>query len=73
MVTTKDSKLVELPIALCDLIARHRLHPRQALHEVVEEAFFFWQERGGWRGLAGPWDGHLESTSPSVPAGVAGR
>jgi hypothetical protein len=52
MVTTKDSTLVELPVALRDLIARQRLHPRQALHEVIEEAFMFWEESGAWLGLA---------------------
>ncbi|HUR62648.1 MAG TPA: hypothetical protein VM286_09830 [Candidatus Thermoplasmatota archaeon] len=54
MATTRDAVLVELPNALRDLIARHRLHPRQALHEVIEEAFLFWEESGGWAGLALP-------------------
>ncbi len=74
MVTTKDSTLVEIPTALRDLIARHRLHGRQALHEVIEEAFLFWEENGGWLGLPGPWSGqHVEATSPSVRPVVAGR
>ncbi|MES2155151.1 MAG: hypothetical protein V4510_08460 [bacterium] len=57
MVRTTDSTTIEIPAYLRDLIARHRLHPRQALHEVVEEAFLFWEERGGWVGLPGPWSG----------------
>ncbi len=48
MVTTKDSTLIEIPAALRDLIARRKRHPRQAFHEVIEEAFFFWEEAGGW-------------------------
>jgi hypothetical protein len=50
MATTKDSVLVEIPVALRDLMARHRVHPRQALHEVIEEAFLFWEESGAWTG-----------------------
>jgi hypothetical protein len=51
MATTKDSVLVEIPVVLRDLMARRRLHPRQALHEVIEEAFLFWEESGAWLGL----------------------
>ncbi|MCA1819899.1 MAG: hypothetical protein ABR562_02740 [Thermoplasmatota archaeon] len=54
MATTRDSTLIEIPTALRDLIARQRLHPRQALHEIIEEAFFFWEESGGWTGLPLP-------------------
>lgn len=54
MATTKDSTLVEIPIPLRDLIARQRLHSRQALHEVIEEAFHYWHENGGWTGIQLP-------------------
>lgn len=54
MPTTKGATLVEMPIPLRDLIARQRLHPRQALHEIVEEAILFWQDHGGWRGVTLP-------------------
>jgi hypothetical protein len=44
----KDCTTIEVPIVLRDLIARERLHARQAYHEVIEEAVLFWLEQGGW-------------------------
>ena len=67
---TQDSTTIEVPAALRDLIARHRLHPRQALHEVVEEAFRFWEEGGAWSGMSGPWDAARRPHRPSLEAPV---
>lgn len=49
MPRAKDMTTVDIPAALRDLIARHRRHDRQALHEIIEDAFFFWEEAGAWR------------------------
>lgn len=54
MARTRDSTLIEIPIVLRDLIALERLHSRQALHEVVEEAFMYWRANGGWTGIQVP-------------------
>ena len=44
----RDNTVIEVPIVLRDRIAAHRRHPRQAYHEVIEEALFFWEEHGAW-------------------------
>ena len=48
MVHAKDCVTMELPNVLRDRIARHRLHPRMAMYEIVEEALSVWEEAGGW-------------------------
>ena len=45
----KDVVCIDVPVVLRDAIARHRLHPRMALHEVIEEALQWWEESGGWK------------------------
>jgi hypothetical protein len=47
MVAT-DNTVIELPVALRDRLARHRLHPRQAYYEVIEAALDVWDDLGGW-------------------------
>ena len=44
----KDFVSIDIPLVLHDAIARHRLHPRMALHEVIEEALQWWEESGAW-------------------------
>ena len=39
MLRTRDSVTVEMPNVLRDRIQQHRLHPRMALHEIIEAAF----------------------------------
>jgi hypothetical protein len=58
MVHARDCVTVEVPNVLRDRLARHRLHPRMALYEVIEEAVGFWEESGAW--------------APHVPAPVDG-
>ena len=48
MAQSRDAVNIEVPVVLRDLIAHHRLHPRQALHEVIEDAVLHWIEAGGW-------------------------
>lgn len=43
-----DNTVIEVPIVLRDRLAAHRIHPRQAYHEVIEEALAFWEDSGGW-------------------------
>lgn len=69
MARTVDSTTIEVPIPLRDLIASHRLHSRQALHEVIEEAVLAWMERGAWAGLHGPWN-VLPYTARSDPTAL---
>ena len=52
MASTIDSTTIEVPVVLRDLLARHRLHPRQAYHEVIEAAVDYWLDNGGWGPLA---------------------
>jgi hypothetical protein len=33
-----DSTTVEVPTVLRDRLARRRVHPRQAMHEIIEDA-----------------------------------
>jgi hypothetical protein len=33
-----ESTTVEVPTVLRDRLARRRIHPRQAMHEIIEEA-----------------------------------
>jgi hypothetical protein len=44
----KDFVGIDIPVVLRDALARHRLHPRMALHEVIEEALHAWEESGAW-------------------------
>ncbi|HUR61464.1 MAG TPA: hypothetical protein VM286_03765 [Candidatus Thermoplasmatota archaeon] len=44
----KDCVTLEVPNVLRDRLREHRLHPRQPLYEIVEEALSFWEEAGGW-------------------------
>lgn len=48
MPNPQDSVNLTVPNVLRDRIASHRLHPRMAMHEVIEEALLFWEESGGW-------------------------
>jgi len=48
MVQAQDQVNVAMPTVLRDRIASHRLHPRMAMYEVVEEAVDFWEHSGGW-------------------------
>jgi len=45
---SKDCTNIEVPVVLRDRIAAHRLHPRQAYYEIIEEAIGWWEESGGW-------------------------
>jgi hypothetical protein len=47
-----DQVSVDLPVVLRDRLARHRLHPRMALHEVIEEALDHWESSGAWMPFA---------------------
>jgi len=53
MPNARDMVNVALPVPLRDLMARERIHDRQALHEIIEEAFLFWKDRGGWTPFRG--------------------
>jgi hypothetical protein len=44
----KDFVSIDIPLVLRDAIARHRLHPRMALHEVIEETLQWWEASGAW-------------------------
>ena len=44
----QDAVSIDLPLVLRDRLASHRLHPRMALYEVVEEALLCWESMGGW-------------------------
>ncbi len=47
-----------MPNVLRDRLAHHRLHPRMALYEIIEEALLFWEDAGGWQPfLRAPVDG----------------
>jgi hypothetical protein len=59
MAQAQDQVNVAMPNVLRDRLAGHRLHPRMALHEVIEEALDFWEECGGWSPyLRAPVDGY---------------
>lgn len=54
----KDQVNIALPLLLRDRLAALRWHPRMAMHEVIEEALDFWEDRGGWAPLVkAPVDG----------------
>ncbi len=58
MAQSRDHVTLALPNVLRDRLASHRLHPRMALYEVIEEALVFWEESGGWAPfVAAPVDG----------------
>jgi len=63
MARAADCTTVELPTALRDRLASHRLHSRQALHQVIAEALASWEARGAWTGTSGPWH-HLGLPHP---------
>lgn len=59
MVQAQDCVNIEVPNVLRDRIRAHRLHPRQAYHEIIEEAISFWEESGAWSPYtAAPVDGY---------------
>lgn len=43
-----DTVNVVMPVVLRDRLARHRLHPRQPLYEVIEDALHSWEDAGAW-------------------------
>lgn len=48
MPTIQDFTTIDIPIPLRDLVARYRLHPRQAYYEVLEEAMLYWIDNEAW-------------------------
>lgn len=44
-----DTVNVVLPTVLRDRLAEHRLHARQPLYEIIEDALESWEAAGGWR------------------------
>jgi hypothetical protein len=40
----RDNTVIEVPVVLRDRLARHRIHPRQAYYEVIEDALDFWED-----------------------------
>ncbi len=72
MAHARDCVTLELPNALRDRIASHRLHPRMAMHEIIEEALSFWEESGGWAPFVrAPVDGYGDEVV--LIGGLAGR
>ena len=49
MPNPRDTVHVLVPNVLRDRLASHRLHPRQPMYEIIEEALDFWEHSGGWR------------------------
>lgn len=43
-----DTVNIVVPVVLRDRLASHRLHGRQALHEIIEDALAGWEDGGGW-------------------------
>jgi len=43
-----DQVNIAIPVVLRDRLASFRLHPRMAMHQVIEEALDFWEDRGAW-------------------------
>lgn len=61
MARCQDYVALEMPNVLRDRLRRHLLHPRMAMHEVIEEALEFWEEAAGWTPhVRAPVDGYLE-------------
>lgn len=48
MVNPIDTVNIVVPVVLRDRLALHRLHSRQPLYEVIEDALHSWEEGGGW-------------------------
>lgn len=41
---------IELPRMLRDRLRRHLVHPRQPMHDLVEDMLDFWLDSGGYDG-----------------------